>query len=109
MSDNEKLEMVKIILEISPEDQSSDELISAYLTLAAKEILSWRYSYSSQSLSEVPPEYDVTQVMAVVAGYSQGGAENQLQHGENGIQRTFKYADMVAYIRAHVIPLCKVM
>ena len=99
MSDNEKLDMVKTILEISPEDQSSDELISAYLTLAAKEILSWRYSYSSQSLSEVPPEYEVTQ----------GGAENQLQHGENGIQRTFKYEDMVAYIRAHVIPLCKVM
>ena len=109
MSDNEKLAMVKTILEISPEDLSSDELISAYLTLSAKEILSWRYSYSDRNLIDVPPEYEVTQVMAVVAGYSQGGAENQLQHGENGIQRTFKYADMVAYIRAHVIPLCKVM
>ena len=104
----EKLTMVKTLLEISLEDRSKDELISAYIMLADREILSWRYSYSAQPADVVPCEYDTVAVMAVVAGYSQGGAENQLQHSENGISRVFKYADMVAYIRAHVIPLCKV-
>lgn len=106
---DEKIMLVKTLLEIPPDDISMDQLISAYLLIAQQEIISWRYSYTGQSVSEVPAEYEMTQVMAVVAGYSQGGAENQLQHGENGINRTFKYADMLAYIRAHVIPICKVM
>ena len=104
----EKTQMVKTLLEIADDDASSDELISAYLTLAEKEIISWRYSYTGQTITAVPAEYEVTQIMAVVAGYSQGGAENQTGHSENGIQRVFKYSDMVAYIRAHVIPICKV-
>lgn len=110
MSNGEKLAMVKAIMEISADDVSSDGLISAYLTLAQKEILAWRYSYSADwdLYNEVPAEYETTQIFAVVAGFSQGGAEGQTQHGENGIQRTFKYADMVAYIRAHVIPIVKV-
>lgn len=108
MTSIEKLTMVRTILDISPQDRSKDELISAYLLLAEKEILSWRYSWSARDVSAVPGEYETVQVMAVVAGYSQGGAENQTQHSENGIGRVFKYADMVAYIRAHVIPLCKV-
>ena len=109
MSDSEKLLMVKTILEIPSEDTSSDELISAYLLLAKAEILAWRYSYAAAAPENVPAEYETTQVMAVVAGYSQGGAEGQLTHSENGIQRIFKHADMVAYIRAHVIPVCKIM
>lgn len=108
MSDIEKLAMVKTMLEIPSGSAVTDGLISAYLTMAEKEIIAWRYSYTAQEVYIVPPEYEMTQVMAVVAGYSQGGAENQTQHGENGIQRTFKYADMVSYIRAHVIPICKV-
>ena len=108
MSEQEKLTMVKTILDITYDDVTSDALISAYLTLAEQEIFSWRYSYSSQTVTEIPSEYEVTEIMAVVAGFSQGGAENQTQHSENGIQRQFKYADMVAYIRAHVIPICKV-
>lgn len=110
MSDQDKLNLVKTLLDIPSSDVTQDELISAYLSLAAQEIISWRYSYSAsaEEYTLVPSEYEVTQVMAVVAGYSQGGAENQTQHSENGIQRQFKYADMVAYIRAHVRPMCRV-
>lgn len=109
MSDESKLNMVKTLLDISADDTNSDELISTYLIMAEREIVSWRYSYTDLDVVTVPDEYEMTQVMAVVAGFSQGGAENQLAHNENGIYRTFKYEDMIAYIRAHVIPYCKVM
>jgi len=105
----EKIEMIKTLLDFPRDDTSLNELISTYLLMAEKEIIAWRYSFSKERVSGVPEEYEMTQVMAVVAGYSQGGAENQLAHGENGITRTFKYSDMVAYIRAHVIPICKVV
>ena len=51
----------------------------------------------------------MTQVHAVIAGYSISGAENQTAHSENGISRSFKYEDMIAYIRSHVIPIVKVI
>lgn len=105
----EKLNTVKQILGIG--DDSEDELLTIYLTVAGKEIVSWRYSYAPEQEDEreVPGEYDMTQVFAVIAGHSQGGAENQTSHSENGISRTFKYEDMIAYIRSHVIPYAKIL
>ena len=101
----EKLVMVKTLLDINESDNSEDARITVYLTAAEKEILSWRYSLSSQKVDAVPSEYEMTQVFAVIAGYSQSGAENQLTHTENTITRQFKYEDMIAYIRSHVLPI----
>lgn len=109
MTDAEKLSMVKTLMDIPEGDVSQDGAIAVYLTASAREIIAWRFSYGSEQVTQVPDEYEMTQVMAVVVGYSQGGAEGQTAHSENGINRTFKYADMVGYIRAHVIPLCKVV
>lgn len=86
-----------------------DNMLTAYLEAAGKEIIAWRYSYSGQTVTEVPAEYEMTQIYAVIAGYSQSGAEGQIAHSENGISRTFKYPDMLRYIRTNVIPLCGVM
>ena len=104
MTDAEKLEMLKTLLGIT--NTASDALLTVYLKAAGSEILAWRYSYVAESAPiAVPTEYEMTQVFAVVSGFSQSGAENQVTHSENGISRTFKYADMIAYIRANVIPL----
>lgn len=105
MTTAEKLTMVKTLLGINESDTSEDARITVYLTAAEQEILSWRYSLSSQKVTTVPSEYEMTQVFAVIAGYSQSGAENQTSHTENSITRQFKHADMVAYIRAHVLPI----
>ena len=107
MSNDEKLEMLMTLLGVSGSEL--EDTLNAYLAAAGKEILAWRYSYSTQSVDEVPAEYEMTQIYAVIAGYSQSGAEGQMTHSENGIARTFKYPDMLRYIRANVIPLCGVV
>lgn len=106
MSDTDKLSMIKSMLGF--DDTSEDKRLTAYLDASKREILAWRYSYSTETPKEVPAEYEMTQVSAVVV-YSQSGAENQTSHSENGISRTFKYEDMIAYIRSHVIPIAKVI
>ena len=106
MTDAEKLAMVKTILNIDEADTSEDTRVATYLTIAGREILTWRYSYGT---TEVPADYEMTQIYAVVAGYSQSGAENQRQHTENGISRVFRYADMIQYIRSNVVSLVKVL
>jgi len=109
MTTEEKLMMVKTILRI--DDTSEDALITTYLTLAKREILGWRYSNANPDNvpEDVPAEYEMTQVMSVIAGYTQSGIESQVLSIENGIHRHFKYADMVEYIRNNVIPIAGVL
>jgi Phage QLRG family, putative DNA packaging. len=106
MTESDKLNMVKTMLRIS--DTSEDALIQTYLEAAGNEILGWRYSYSDFTPQSVPKEYEMTQVQAVVNGYTQSGNEGQNVSIENGIHRHFAYSDMVRYIRANVIAIAKV-
>lgn len=105
MSSDEKLELLVTLLDA---DSDASEKLEAYLTIAEKEILSWRYSYAGGIPKEFPPEYEMTQINAVIAGFNLIGAENQTQHSENGIQRMFKHSDMISYIRSNVIPIAGV-
>ena len=103
--------MVKTILRIDSGDIEDDMLLSTYLDMAEHEILGWRYSNANpENVPEsVPPEYDMTQIQAVVNGFTQAGVEGQVLSIENGIHRHFQYADMVEYVRAHVIPIAGVL
>ena len=107
MTMDEKASMVLTLLNTT--DFSIEGTIATYLEAAGKEIIAWRYSYTGGTVTEVPPEYEMTQIYAVINGYSQSGAEGQVSHSENGISRTFKYTDMLRYIRANVVPMCGVM
>lgn len=106
MTTEEKLAMIKTIM--GP-DAPDDETITSYLTLAKTEILQWRFSYNPDDMPEdVPPAYEMTQVYAVVNGFTQRGLEGQSVSIENGIHRHFDFTDMTRYIRQNVIAYAKV-
>lgn len=106
MTAEEKLAMVKTIL--GP-DAPDDNTINSYLDLAKTEILQWRYSYSDSDMPEdVPAAYEMTQIYAVVSGFTQRGMEGQSVSIENGVHRHFDFTDMVRYIRGNVIAMAKV-
>ena len=107
MTTANQIATIKSILGIT--DNSEDERIATFLTVAKSEVLSWRYNDRAEEVEDFPVQYEMTTIYAVVAGYSQSGAENQTSHGENGITRAFKYSDMIEYIHAHVIPIVKVV
>ena len=111
MTPEAKLAMVKAILRIDDADTSEDALITTYLDMAQQEMLAWRYSHANpDNVPEtVPTEYEITQVQAVINGYTQAGVEGQVLSIENGIHRHFNYSDMLEYVRAHVIPIAGVM
>jgi hypothetical protein len=83
-----------------------DAELATFLDIARQEIISWVYSYSINhaAVTQVPESLEPTQIMAVVAGYSQRGNEGQMSGTENGITRKWKYADMLSYIRNNTIP-----
>lgn len=106
MTNQEKLDMVKTIM---GSDAPDDATISSYLELAKTEILHWRYSYNPDDMpGDVEPAYEITQVQAVVNGFTQRGMEGQTVSVENGIHRHFSFQDMTRYIRANVIAYAKV-
>lgn len=106
MTVDEKMEMVKTIM---GDDAPDDDTILQYLTLAKTEILQWRFSYNTEIMpEEVPAAYEMTQIYAVVNGFTQRGVEGQSVSIENGIHRHFDFTDMVRYIRQNVIAFAKV-
>jgi hypothetical protein len=110
MTSDERFSHLKCLLRETGE--SKDVELRTYLDLARHEILGWMYSAVGaipDTVTDVPQKYEVTQIMACVSGYGISGAEGQTGHSENGISRTFKYADMVDYIRAHVMPIAGVV
>lgn len=110
MTNAEKLTMLKTLLDDGGA-LPSDEKLNAYLSLSGKEIVSWMYHLIGgvpEDVVDVPTRYEVTQIYSVVAGYTHAGSEGQSAHNENGIQRTFKYSDMLDYIHQNVIAFARV-
>ncbi len=110
MTDAQKLITLRTLMEDGG-DVPSDDKLNTYLTLAANEILAWKYHLIGEvpsDVTEVPRADEGAQIYAVIAGYTHAGSEGQLHHGENGVTRIFKYADMIEYIRNHVLPYVRV-
>ena len=106
MTPEAKLAMVKAILRIDDTDTSEDALITTYLDMAQQEMLSWRYSHANpDNVPEtVPTEYEITQVQAVINGYTQAGVEGQVLSIENGIHRNYGSADIPNDMLAEIVP-----
>jgi hypothetical protein len=111
MTQYQKVEMLKTLIQ-DDANMPEDDALGVYLTVAENEIINWRFSMVPEGTdvpSVVPAEFEMTQIYAVLAGLTTSGAEGETAHAENGISRTFHYADMIDYIHAHVRPLCKVV
>ena len=109
MNASEKLTYINAMVGIT--GTAEDALINVYLTLAAQEILNWKYSLIGvpEGMTDVDTEDEVVQIHAVIAGYNIRGAENQTSHNENQIYRTFDANDMVDYIRNKILPFAKIV
>lgn len=88
MTDAQKILLVKQMT-----DETVDATISAYLTIAGKKILRHAFPYDSAK-TEVPEEYDTLQCEAAAYLLNKRGAEGEIAHNENGINRTYEDADL---------------
>ena len=111
MTDAQKLETVKTLLDDGTGNMPTDEKLNTYITVAGNEILAWKYHLVGgvpADVLTVPTLDEGAQIYAVVAGYTHAGAEGEQTHIENGVHRHFIYEDMIGYIRNHVLPYVRV-
>ena len=111
MTDAQKLTTVKTLLDDGTGYLPSDTKLETYITLSGNEILAWKYHLIGgvpDDVTVVPSVDEGAQIYAVVAGYTHAGSEGETAHIENGVHRTFKYTDMLGYIRENVLPYVRV-
>ena len=102
MSDLEKIELLRTMLEDNTEDEN---VLLAFLHLAGNRILAKAYPFDS-TVEEVPPRYVLTQVEIAAYLMNKRGAEGETYHGENGVNRTYETASIPASMLAGVTPFC---
>ena len=102
----DQLKRLKLQLDI--QDSEQDELLQDCLDSAEAAILSRRYPYSDEVIA-LEPRYQGLQVRIAIYLYNKRGAEGQLSHSENGINRTYESADIPESMLKSVTPYVGVL
>lgn len=103
MTKKDKISALKVM--VGNED---DEILSTYLMLAGKKILSRAYPYDD-TVSNVPYQYEALQLEIAAYLINKRGAEGQTAHSENGISRTYENADVPSSMLKSITPHCGVI
>lgn len=103
MTDLEKIVMVKAM-----NDETDDDVISAFLTIAGNKICRIAYPFDPSAMV-VPTQYETLQVEAACYLLNKRGAEGQTSHSENGINRSYENADLPDSMIRTIVPMAGVV
>ena len=103
MTDDEKVVAVQTL--IAP-DTATQDLLLLLIKQAEGIVLNRRYPFGIPDGATVPVQYEYTQIRIAVELFTKLGAEGQVAHKENGIERTFESADVSPSLLKGITPLC---
>lgn len=104
MTNEEKLAALKAMVGGS----DTDEVLSAYLTLAGRKIIAKAFPFKPD-VTDVPAQYDYLQIEIAAYMLNKRGAEGETSHSENGISRSYENADVPASMLKAITPYCGVI
>ena len=105
MTRDQKIAMLGNLVE---EEIGNEAILGIYLDMAGNKILNRMYPYrENYDGLEVPDRYLMVQMNIAVYLLNKRGAEGQIQHIENGIQRNYGAADVPDGMLADVVPFCQ--
>jgi len=87
MTEADKIAYVKCL--IGDSEEATDEVITAYLLKAKMAILNRRYTTMPDN-PIFPKRYDIVQCELAERYFNRRGAEGEISHNENGINRSYK-------------------
>lgn len=99
------LEKLKTILADELDEDTTDPLLQMYLDIAKQKILDRLYPFDNTKLI-IPTRYELKQMEIAQYLYLKRGAEGQVTHNENGINRTYENADVPESLMRGIIPYC---
>lgn len=102
MTDEEKLTMLKSMTE-----ETDNDVLSTYLTLAKGVVLSRAYPYTEED--KVPAKYDMVHVEIAAYMLNKRGAEGETAHSENGVSRSYEDGDIPPTLLRRILPMAGVI
>ena len=102
MTDEEKLTMLKSMTE-----ETDNDVLSTYLTLAKGVVLSRAYPYTEEDT--VPAKYDTGHVEIAAYMLNKRGAEGETAHSENGVSRSYEDGDIPPTLLRRILPMAGVI
>lgn len=104
MMDSEKLILLKKLYD----GNQSDEVLLAYLSLAGQKVIRRAYPFKPE-ITIVPLIYEMNQIEIACYLLNKIGAEGEISHSENGINRTYESASVPESMLKDIIPLVGVV
>ena len=87
MTNQRKIDITTNLIGNAPE--VTEELVETYLSLAEDAILSRRFPSGYSDEEVVPQKYHMLQCKLAARYFLRRGAEGEIQHNENGINRIY--------------------
>jgi hypothetical protein len=104
MTADEKLARLKLLYS----GNESDEILAAYLDLAAQAVIKRAYPYRAD-VTEVPVIYESDQLLITVYLLNKQGAEGETSHNENGISRSYESGSIPDSMLRSIVPYGEVI
>lgn len=86
------------------EEQETD-LLKELLNSAETAILTRRFPFGYDEDTELPERYEDLQIRIAMDMYNRMGAEGQMSHSENGVQRTYESSWISESLLNEIIPV----
>ena len=103
MTNEERLAALQVL--ISP-DTATDDLLMNLLEQAEGIVLNRRYPFGVPEEAKLSPQHEKIMIRVALELYSKMGAEGQISHDENGVNRTWEAADVSPSLLKMIIPMC---
>jgi hypothetical protein len=104
MTNEEKLTMLRVMIDTDSEDWS-DNILLTYLKIAGRKIIDRAYPYD-ETVENVPKRYEILQCEIAAYLLNKRGAEGETSHSENGISRSYENADIPESMLDVITPFC---
>ena len=90
MTDAEKITTVQALVENDP--AATEAIVGVYLADALQAILNWRYAFNIPEVYDIS-RWDFAQCKLAARYFLRRGAEGEITHNENGVNRTYASVD----------------
>ena len=104
MQDVTQLQKLKVLT-----GETNESILLAYLGIAAAKINEKAYPFESDYGDKVPKKYLSNQLEIAQYLYNKRGAEGEVSHNENGINRTYESASVPESMLKGIVPFAGVM
>ena len=109
MTEVEKLSLLRVMVGQPNTDENwTDNVLISYLKIAGDKIIKRAYPYDD-TVEEVPRRYGVLQCEIALYLLNKRGAEGEVSHSENGVNRTYENADVPESLLREVITHVEVL